>query len=233
MTDERSGDPYPGGRPPPPVVPESPPYQPPAVSLSASPLPVVERSARKRRSSGQLFRIAGGLAVIGLLLMAPAMALVWPNLIDAASADRHDVPGSFDVDITDPGSYTVFVRSGFEQQTGFVTTSSSQFIATSNIEVLDPSEELLTTEPVLNTGLQLGNERFASVVSFEAATVGVYRVSLDADPPTTAVVSKSIEFPGFGYFGAGALGTLLFTAGLVTALIAFFRRREERAANPF
>lgn len=210
---------------------ERPPYVAPTIPPPPDSVPVPRREGKPKRRSGRMFTIAGVLVVVGLAMGVPSMVAGWSVLGGLLNLERHDVPGSFSVDIDEPGDYTIFVLSGSQQQTGFVTTSNSFTVEIEDVGVTSPSGAVLTTFPVFNTYIQLENEQFSSAVSFEADAVGRYDIVLDTDPATVAVVSKSLAFPRLGLILLGVASGLTVLSGLVVGLIAFFRRREERSSR--
>jgi hypothetical protein len=189
----------------------------------------------------------GLLAVPGFLIGAALFYYFLVTGIRSASANLTQVvvPGDADLNLTKPGSYTIFLEQPSEVNGKIY--SSDESVASLTCKVTAPRSDQSTNQaaekPVLlrhtsvNTNYSLGNRAGRSIFEFEAQDAGVYHLHCaypegSAGPETVMAIGtgvsgkifKTLMFSFWGLFVGLVLG------GSVIVIIATQRNKIRRAA---
>jgi hypothetical protein len=168
-------------------------------------------------------------AVVGI---ASAIAVSVP-LVGTFTSREYAAPTHLSLHLRD-ARYTVYERSGsrsaFDINPGPVTIVPSQVIVTApdgrRIFVFRPS----TTETITRD-----SSVFTGAVQFDAPTSGDYDIRLTTPVPTRVLITRSLSDAirsVLVWFATGAIGGVLFIAGLVMLIVGMTRRgRARRAAQ--
>lgn len=176
--------------------------------------------AERVRPSAWWFLAAAGIAVTGIVaaIVVAVMGVVrmYERIDDFA---RAAVPATFDVQIDEPGGYTVY-----EEYDG------PPLRRRTFVDVTDPSGQPVRLRPYVGTVTYTTGDRDGTALySFDADRSGTYTVETTGDSGSTVAVGR-----GFGHdltrsFAlAGALGLAGVVGGAVTAIVVGVRRSRAR-----
>jgi hypothetical protein len=203
-----------------PGVPAGPGHGPRGPGFGPLPQPVV--GDQKIRPSGWWFAAAGGIALIGIVLAIVLVVMGVVRMMDAVDGfNRAAVPGTFDVEIDDPGGYTVY-----HEYPG----ADVDWRPFPNVELTDPSgDSVLLTAYTSDVTYATSDRDGRALYSFRADRAGTYTVETTGEPGSTVAVGRGLGRDLVRSFVlAGILGFVGVVGGTVLAIVTGVRRGRSR-----
>jgi hypothetical protein len=173
------------------------------------------------------FLTAGLIAVAGIVLAVIWFVVGLMRFFDTIEDfQRVDVPGTSEIDIDDPGGYSVYHEySGASGDDGF-----GRFVSDPSITITDPSGNDVPLDPYSSSVTYSGSGHEGVAVStFDADEAGTYTVETQGDSGSEVAIGPGIGsglvatiVGGFAIGGAGVL------AGGIMAIVVGVRRSQNR-----
>jgi hypothetical protein len=167
--------------------------------------------------------------VVGIISV---VAIVRP-LVGTFTSREYLVPNHLSLHLS-RARYTVYERSG--SRSGLTVHAGAVTIDPSQVVVTGPSgEPVYVFQDGDTETIQRGSVVYTGAVQFDAPASGTYDVQLSTRV-TTVVIARSLFdaiHSVLGWFGAGAIGAIVFILGLVLLIVGATRRgRTRRALQP-
>lgn len=202
--------------------------------------PASSAEPTKRRIS----RLALTLLVLALLVGGAAFVRVGLSAFGSLTQPSFAIPGATSVPIDDVGTYAVFEETGTRSQNGPMTVTRNSFatLRPGDVTVTDPSGARVRVMPVAgHETLKRDGLIYTASVEFRADTAGTYRVDVQSDTGSTAVVARELanQFASLApwLITVGVAG-LVFVGALIAVVVSAIRaaranRRPPPGAPPF
>jgi hypothetical protein len=178
------------------------------------------------------------LALLALSVLAGTGAGILTARVILAAVDRPTfaVPGTVTVDIDEPGRWAVYERTGTQGEVGPVRYRGT-FGPRHGVEaiaVTGPGGERVDLDTVTATETITRGDGgvYTAVAEFRARAAGTYRVEVEGEPATEALVAPEV-FSQFArvlpYIGILVLSGLVFTGACIGLVVSLVRRNRAPA----
>jgi len=178
--------------------------------------------------------IAAAIFVIGA---GAAAIFLWSRLAGLeGQLTRVLVPGTTDVALAEPGTYTIFHERVSVLDGRYYTTDSVSGLTVA-VTAIPADTPVALTVPGASTSYEIAGRSGASILAFEIAEPGSYRLSAGYDdgrqePKTVLAIGQGFVAKLFGII-LGGLGIGFVSAGIAIAIavVTYLKRRTAIRAS--
>jgi hypothetical protein len=200
--------------------------------MTQAPFPMAAPPSARSGRPGPGLGVSISLLVLGAVIgIASAVAITIP-LVGTFTSREYIAPAHLSLYLHH-ARYTVYERSG--SSSGFGVHPGVVTIVPSQVTVTAPDGEPVAvfrldyTETITRQG-----QVYTGAVRFDARTTGNYDIRLTNPVPTSVLITRSLGDAirsVLVWIGTGAVGGIIFVAGLVMLIVGVTRRGRARRAT--